>query len=112
MPYNEHVGMWNNIAKYGLTKSQTPNYVVVVTPRIIPFWQTMKNALRSHYQTFYIAFWDINNKISVAIADDKHHFNHKTASDHLNLTRCMSNNRVGIANHTVVLSGCNLILWT
>ena len=111
MTYNEHVGMWNDIANYGLTKSQIPNYEVVVTPRITPFWQTMQNALRSHYQTFHIAFWDINNKMSVEIADDKHHLNNKTASDNLNLTRCMSDNRVGIVNHTVALFGCNLILW-
>ena len=56
MPYDEYVGMWNDIAKYGLTKPQIPNYDEVTTPRIASFWKTMQNALSSHYQTSHVVF--------------------------------------------------------
>ena len=111
MSYNNCVGMWNDIAKYGLTKSQMPNYEVFSIPRITSFWKNMQNALSSHYKMFNVACWDINNKMSVEISDDKNHLNHKTPSDNLHLTTLIRNSQVSLVNHTISLVRCNLNLW-
>ena len=49
--------------------------------------------------------------MSVVSDDDKHNLKYEAPADNLRLTRHTIDNRLGIVNHDVALSGTSLILW-
>ena len=82
MSYNNCVSTWNQIAKSGLKKACMPNYEIITSPGIIPFWETIQGAINSHCRNLHLRGWDINNKMSAVIDDDKRHLNCKIATDY------------------------------
>ena len=48
----------------------------------------------------------------ILIDDEKHHLKCKTPTDGFHLGRHIRDDRIGLINHTVALTGCNILLST
>ena len=93
-----------------MKKARTPNYKIVTSLGIIPFWKTIQCAVNVYYQNLYVKDQDINNVLSVGVNNIKVYLNYKIPAGNFWFVLHVKDNRLGIINHTTALTGMNLIL--
>ena len=112
MSYDECVCTWNEISKCGLKHARMSNNEISATVGIMPFWDILQSTVNSHYRKLYIKDWDINQKMSIVIDDDKHHFNINVGTDNLKSARHVRDNRQGLTCHAAASASNNFTLGT
>ena len=95
------------MSKSGLKQARIPTHETIALSGIIPFWGKIQCAANSHYRNLHVKYWETNYTMSVVIDDDKHELNYKVSTDNLLLILHIRDNRLGIVNHDVALTGAN-----
>ena len=72
----------------------------------------MQENVNKHYRKLYVIDWNIEQKMSIIINDDKHYLNYKIATNNIRLTSHIRDNRIGLINYTVALTRTNIIVRT
>ena len=95
-------------SKSGLKHSRMPNHEIITSPGDILFWEIIQCTVNTHHRNICAKDWDANDTMSVVTDDDEHHLNCKIPADNLRFSRHVRDNRLGMVNHAVTLTGTKI----